>query len=108
MIRKNITITQEQAEFVKEKNINLSRLVQKVLDKDIDDWKFYQSHLKGLRDIKQGRYKQTSFDELREEIWRLDSQINSTKYTPSSTTKRKEKFSNKSKSSKKTPLLEIQ
>ncbi len=88
MIRKNITITREQAKFVKERNINLSRLVQKVLDKDMDDWNFYQSHLKGLREIEQGRYKEMSFDDIREEIWRLDSQSNSTKNTVNSTNKK--------------------
>jgi len=105
MIRKNITITKEQADFVKEKNINLSRLVQQVLDKDIDDWNFYQSHLEGLREIEQGRYKEMSFADIREEIWRLDSQKDSTKNMRNSTIKQKVKSSNKSKNSKKIPLL---
>jgi len=35
MKRKNITITDEQAEWVKERSINLSRFVQRALEKEM-------------------------------------------------------------------------
>lgn len=101
MIRKNITITEEQAAFVKERNINLSRLVQNVLDKDREDWKFHLSTQEAFREIERGQYKDQNWNDLLKEMrgWIREEQNGSKKPLRNSTRKRKSKSTSKSKNS---------
>jgi len=67
-VRKSVSISLEQDTFVKDQNLSLSRLLQKVIDKKIEDMKFLRQTHKNLREMKAGKYIEVDSNHFEEEL----------------------------------------
>ena len=66
-VRKNISITDAQDAFLRERNISLSKLVQRSIEKEIEDLKFAMLTRKNDEEMQKGEYEEMELDALTEE-----------------------------------------
>ena len=67
-VRKNISITKVQDQFLKANNISLSKMVQKMIDQAMDDINFAKVTEKNLAEMEKGKGTRMDFDEFIEEM----------------------------------------
>jgi hypothetical protein len=63
-VRKSISITEEHDRFLKKRNLRLSKMVQKMLVKEIDDWNFALVTEKAYKELDKGKYTKMSAEEF--------------------------------------------
>ena len=63
-VRKNISITEFQDSFIKSRNISLSKLVQKVLDKEINDINFANITNNNYNEMEKGKYEEKEINDF--------------------------------------------
>ncbi|RKZ06042.1 hypothetical protein DRQ25_14820 [Candidatus Fermentibacteria bacterium] len=66
VVRRNVSITEIQDKFLRERNLSLSKLVQERIEKEIDDWKFARATSKALREMERGHYEEMDLAEFLE------------------------------------------
>ena len=63
-VRKNISITEFQDSFIKSRNISLSKLVQKALDKEINDINFANITNNNYNEMEKGKYEEKEINDF--------------------------------------------
>ena len=63
-VRKNISITEFQDSFIKSRNISLSKLVQKALDKEINDINFANITNNNYDEMEKGKYEEKEINDF--------------------------------------------
>ncbi|MFT4304899.1 MAG: hypothetical protein ACMXX8_02305 [Candidatus Woesearchaeota archaeon] len=63
-VRKNISITEFQDSFIKSRNISLSKLVQKALDKEINDINFSNITNNNYNEMEKGKYEEKEINDF--------------------------------------------
>lgn len=63
-VRKNVSITKTQDEFLRLNNISLSKLTQAAIRKQMDDIRFAKLTARNLEEMEHGSYEEMEFDEF--------------------------------------------
>lgn len=63
-VRKNISITEMQDSFIKSQNLSLSRIVQKSLNREMENMKFATMTNKNYKEMEKGKYEEMEMNEF--------------------------------------------